>query len=65
VAVYFILTVWNKWNTSPVLVSFANVQTPVWKLPFPAITICPQIKIKSSMFNISEMSNKENKTDKE
>jgi amiloride-sensitive sodium channel len=65
VAAYFILTVWNKWDTSPVLVSFANAPTSVWKLPFPAITICPEVKIKNSLFNYSEIYSKNNKTDEE
>lgn len=31
-----ILNVWNKWDQSPVIVSFAEKSTPVWQIPFPA-----------------------------
>jgi hypothetical protein len=65
VVAYLILRVWNKWNTSPVLVSFANVPTPVWNLPFPAITICPQVKIKDTLFNLSAILSNDNKTEEE
>ena len=30
---------------SPVIVSFAEKSTPVWEIPFPAITICPETKV--------------------
>jgi amiloride-sensitive sodium channel len=62
---YFISKIWIKWNTSPVLVSFAEVPTPVWNIPFPAITICPQVKVKKTSFSYSTTVNKENKTDEE
>ena len=29
---------------SPVIVSFAEKSTPVWQIPFPAVTICPETK---------------------
>lgn len=31
-----IYNVWNKWDQSPVIVSFAEKSTPVWQIPFPA-----------------------------
>lgn len=30
---------------------------PVWELPFPAITICPETKAKQSVFNFTRMYN--------
>ncbi|XP_063824641.1 pickpocket protein 28-like [Ostrinia nubilalis] len=44
---YLISKVWNKWNTSPVIVSFADRHVFVDKVPFPAITICPAVKFKN------------------
>ncbi|KAJ8970719.1 hypothetical protein NQ317_018753, partial [Molorchus minor] len=49
---------WYKWETSPVLVSFARSPTPVWEIPFPAVTICPVNKIKDSSFNYTDTLNK-------
>jgi amiloride-sensitive sodium channel len=65
VAAYYIHKVWDKWNKSPVFVSFNEMQTPVWEIPFPAITICPQVKVKKTLFSYSTMSKKENLTDEE
>jgi amiloride-sensitive sodium channel len=65
VVAHFIFKIWVKWNTSPVLVSFADVPTPVWNIPFPAITICPEVKVKQTVFNYSTTVNKDNITDEE
>ncbi|ALC49619.1 rpk [Drosophila busckii] len=35
---------YTKWNATPVIVSFAEKSTPVWNIPFPAITICSETK---------------------
>uniref|UniRef100_A0A336L784 CSON004091 protein n=1 Tax=Culicoides sonorensis TaxID=179676 RepID=A0A336L784_CULSO len=50
--------IWNiyvKWHTSPVIVSFAEKSTPVWQIPFPAVTICPETKAKQTVFNFTDM----------
>lgn len=39
-----ILKIYEKWQLSPVIVSFAEKSTPVWQIPFPAVTICPETK---------------------
>ncbi|XP_054725313.1 pickpocket protein 28 [Anastrepha obliqua] len=39
-----ILSVYIKWNETPVIVSFSEKSTPVWSIPFPAITICSETK---------------------
>lgn len=36
---------------TPVIVSFAETGTPVFDVPFPAITICPEIKSRKEVFN--------------
>lgn len=35
---------YTKWNETPVIVSFAERSTPVWSIPFPAVTICSETK---------------------
>ncbi|CAH2092889.1 unnamed protein product [Euphydryas editha] len=42
---YLIQKVWVKWNDSPVIVSFAETSTPVWQIPYPAVTLCPDAKV--------------------
>ncbi|XP_037944286.1 pickpocket protein 28-like [Teleopsis dalmanni] len=39
-----IMSVYHKWNETPVIVSFSEKTTPVWNIPFPAITICSETK---------------------
>lgn len=39
-----ILSAYTKWNETPVIVSFAERSTPVWNIPFPAVTICSETK---------------------
>ncbi|XP_055309664.1 uncharacterized protein LOC129573300 [Sitodiplosis mosellana] len=38
--------VWMKWDENPVIVTFADKMTPISKISFPTVTICPEIKIQ-------------------
>ncbi|XP_045477003.1 pickpocket protein 28-like isoform X1 [Harmonia axyridis] len=49
--IYMISEIYNKWAESPVLVSLATRDTPITEIPFPAITVCPEAKLKGSCFN--------------
>jgi Amiloride-sensitive sodium channel len=53
----FIFKIYDKWDTSPMIVSFDERSTPNWQIPFPAVTICPETKVNSSMLNITEIYN--------
>uniref|UniRef100_A0AAG5DGW4 Pickpocket n=1 Tax=Anopheles atroparvus TaxID=41427 RepID=A0AAG5DGW4_ANOAO len=46
-------TVYDKWLRSPVVVTFAEQPTPIHDIPFPAVTICPVTKVKSSVLNFT------------
>ncbi|KAG7312367.1 hypothetical protein JYU34_001855 [Plutella xylostella] len=46
--------VWIKWNESPVIVSFAETSTPVWQIPYPAVTVCFETKAMQTRFNFTE-----------
>ncbi|KAF2888367.1 hypothetical protein ILUMI_17806 [Ignelater luminosus] len=50
-----ILKAFHKWKSSPVIVTFATTETPIWKIPFPAVTICPEIKTDPDIFNYSDI----------
>lgn len=39
-----IYKIYWKWQLTPVIVSFAENSTPIWEIPFPAVTICPETK---------------------
>ena len=49
--IYLIHHLWDKWINSPVLVMFAQTAVPVWNVPFPAVTICSEVKSKSFDFS--------------
>ncbi|XP_049771508.1 pickpocket protein 28-like [Schistocerca cancellata] len=51
--------VWIKWDRSPVIVTFAESSTPVWQVPFPAVTICSETKSRQSVFNFTDAYNNE------
>ncbi|XP_063915457.1 pickpocket protein 28-like [Zophobas morio] len=46
--IYLIVHTWSS-----VLVSFVQTPTPVWQVPFPAITICPENKVRQSVYNFT------------
>jgi amiloride-sensitive sodium channel len=50
---HLISTAWNKWHETPVIVTLSETTTPVWKVPFPAVTVCPQTKYRASTLNFS------------
>lgn len=55
---FLILNVYKKWDQSPVIVSFAEKSTPVWAIPFPAVTICPETKSYMDMLNFTDVFHK-------
>lgn len=58
IATYFsavlIKETWDKWEDTPVIVSFSEKSTPVWAIPFPAVTICPETKAQIDKFNFTD-----------
>lgn len=52
---YLIALTYRKWVRSPVIVSFATEQTPIWQIPFPSVTICPETKARQSKYNLTQM----------
>ncbi|XP_044256790.1 uncharacterized protein LOC123006401 [Tribolium madens] len=56
--IFSIFMVYKKWEQSPVIVSFANRGTPIYKIPFPAVTICPETKSNREIFNYTKTLNK-------
>lgn len=48
---------WHKWEQSPVIINFNEKSTPVWDIPFPSVTICPQTKTRVEIFNFTKIFN--------
>ncbi|KAJ0174664.1 hypothetical protein K1T71_009772 [Dendrolimus kikuchii] len=51
---HLIKNLWNKWDQTPVIVSFAETTTPVWQIPYPAVTVCLETKARASIYNFTE-----------
>lgn len=45
-----------KWLDSPVVLLFDEKLIPVNYIPFPTVTICPEIKMGSENFDITQIS---------
>lgn len=65
---YFIAQIYMKWEKSPVIIVKNTNPTMIYKIPFPAITICPENKSLLRKFNYAEtyrklMNNSTNSTD--
>ncbi|KAG4078974.1 hypothetical protein HA402_010926 [Bradysia odoriphaga] len=52
-----IFDTFTKWERFPVIVTFAEQSTRIWEIPFPAVTLCPQIKTKQTVFNYTNYFN--------
>ncbi|KAK9883353.1 hypothetical protein WA026_001528 [Henosepilachna vigintioctopunctata] len=52
---FSIYLIYNKWRLSPVIVSLTTKDTPIYEIPFPAVTICPTIKYSNDCINFSAL----------
>uniref|UniRef100_A0A182J6D0 Uncharacterized protein n=1 Tax=Anopheles atroparvus TaxID=41427 RepID=A0A182J6D0_ANOAO len=57
-----IQNIYRKWEQTPVIVSFAEKSTPVWQIPFPAVTICPETKARYKYLNFTDVYGQMNDT---
>ena len=46
--IYMSAKVLVKWTRDPMFVAFDTVTTPVWELPFPAVTVCNMDRVHKS-----------------
>lgn len=46
---------WTEWDQNPTIITFAEQSTPISTIPFPAITICPQIKTFDRRFSYDKI----------
>lgn len=49
---YFVHQTYKKWETTPILVTVGTTQLPIQYVPFPAVTICPAIKVRKDLVEI-------------
>ncbi|XP_017488463.1 PREDICTED: pickpocket protein 28 [Rhagoletis zephyria] len=62
ISVYFAISlIWAtylKWQDTPVILGFDETLVPVHKIPFPTITICPEIKMERNVFDFPNTSSR-------
>ncbi|XP_004533537.1 pickpocket protein 28 [Ceratitis capitata] len=62
ISVYFAISlIWAtylKWQDTPVILGFDETLVPVHKIPFPTITICPEIKMERNVFDFPNISSR-------
>ena len=46
--------IYIKWRAAPIIGSFAQKPTPMYTIPFPAVTICPVTKASSKFVSFTE-----------
>ncbi|KAK5641667.1 hypothetical protein RI129_010214 [Pyrocoelia pectoralis] len=44
-----------RWRNSPVIVTFESSKTSISKIPFPAVTLCPETKFNKEILNYTNM----------
>lgn len=49
---------YKNWKKRPLLVSFGTKEVPIYSIPFPAVTICPERKFNNKVFNSTNISKK-------
>lgn len=48
---FLIYQIVQKWEQSPVVMGVDKDTTPIYRIPFPAVTICPETKMRKSHFD--------------
>ncbi|XP_053687608.1 pickpocket protein 28-like isoform X2 [Sabethes cyaneus] len=49
----YMYSIVEKWLDNPIIVSFDRDHSSIYSVPFPAVTICPETKVKASVLNVS------------
>lgn len=54
ICINLLLHILMRWNEGPVIVNLAGQPESIRNIPFPAVTICPETKSKTSIFNYTD-----------
>lgn len=52
--IIFLVHLLNRWERGPLFIGLAEKSQPIWDIPFPAVTICPETKAKISTVNFTD-----------
>ncbi|KAG5875634.1 hypothetical protein JTB14_037311 [Gonioctena quinquepunctata] len=50
-SVYYIMEIYKKYRENPFIVNLATRESPIFIIPFPAVTICPVVKTRRDLYN--------------
>ncbi len=64
ICIYMIRKIFEKWEKSPIIVSFDSHSTPIWEIPFPSLTICNMNKVLKSKVEYIEHELEKNPNDR-
>jgi amiloride-sensitive sodium channel len=53
--IFLIVIVHRIFLHTPVIVSFSTKESPIFEVPFPAVTICSQVKASEKEFNFAKI----------
>lgn len=59
----FIFQAWWRWQSSPVIITFADEATPISSIPFPTLTICNDLMVNTTVLNYTQFFDKLNSSD--
>ncbi|CAH1154735.1 unnamed protein product [Phaedon cochleariae] len=52
-SIYYVVEIYSKYVENPFIVNMATRESPIFKIPFPAVTICPTVKTSKNYFNFT------------
>lgn len=52
---YMIHDSYKKWDETPVITTLSTKPTAIWEIPFPAVTVCSEVKTSSEKINLTEI----------
>lgn len=60
-----ISNIWKQWQLNPMKLSLAEKEMSIMAIPFPTVTICPEIKTDKAKFDLSKTLHKVQYSEKE
>lgn len=51
----FAVKLYGRIENGPIAISHSERAQPIWNIPYPAVTICPETKAKSEFINFTDI----------
>lgn len=53
--IVFVVKLCSSFERGPIAISHSEKAQPIWNIPYPAVTICPETKAKSKLINFTDV----------